>query len=128
MKQAFLEHINVTVSDPEATAQRLCDLFGWTIRWSGASIYGGETYHVGGDDSYLAIYKTPHDIQENLNTYQVLGGLNHVGIVVEDIDEIEERVKKMGFQPHSHADYEPGRRFYFEDSDKIDFEIVSYSN
>ena len=127
MKQAFLEHINVTVSDPEATAQRLCDLFGWTIRWSGASIYGGETYHVGGDVSYLAIYKNPDELEPNAKTHQVLGGLNHVGIVVEDIDEIEERVKKIGFQPHSHADYEPGRRFYFKDDDEIDFEIVSYT-
>lgn len=127
MKQSFLEHINVTVSDPEATAKRLCELFGWTIRWKGQSVLGGETYHVGGDESYLAIYKSPKKTEQISNTYQTLGGLNHVGIVVEDIDEIEQRVIKMGFQPNSHGDYEPGRRFYFKDNDKIDFEIVSYS-
>lgn len=127
MTQAFLEHINVTVSNPQATANRLCELFGWTIRWSGASIHGGESFHVGGEESYLAIYSQPAEIEPMPNTYQVLGGLNHVGIVVEDLDEIEQRVLKMGYKTHSHGDYEPGRRFYFKDDDKIEFEIVSYS-
>lgn len=127
MSQAFLEHINVTVSDPEATANRLCELFGWKVRWNGQSIYGGETYHVGGEESYLAIYKNPNELKSNSNTYQVLGGLNHVGIVVKDIEAVEERVKKMGLQPHSHADYEPGQRFYFQDEDNIEFEVVCYS-
>ncbi len=126
MTQAFLEHINVTVSDPEATAERLCDLFGWKIRWNGEAMEGGETYHVGGDQSYLAIYKKPGEVKPNGNTYQVLGGLNHVGIVVDDIEKIERRVIEMGYKPHSHGDYEPGRHFYFHDEDNIDFEIVSY--
>ncbi|MBO6917930.1 MAG: VOC family protein [Rhizobiaceae bacterium] len=127
MTPAFLEHINVTVSDPEATAKRLCDLFGWKIRWNGEAMDGGETYHVGGDQSYPAIYKKPGEVQPKGNTYQVLGGLNHVGIVVKDIDDMELRVKKLGYEPHSHGDYEPGRRFYFKDDDKIEFEVVCYS-
>ena len=38
----------------------------------------------------------------------------------------EAKVNKAGFKTHSHADYEPGRRFYFHDGDNIEFEVVSY--
>ncbi len=34
---AHLEHLNVTVKDPAATAEMLQALFGWQIRWQGAA-------------------------------------------------------------------------------------------
>jgi hypothetical protein len=40
----------------------------------------------------------------------------------------EARVIAAGLRPFSHADYEPGRRFYFLDPDGIEYEVVSYSN
>jgi len=48
-------------------------------------------------------------------------------VVVDDLNLVEARVKKAGFVTHSHADYEPGRRFYFNDHDGIEIEVVSYS-
>ena len=41
MTNATLEHGNITVSDPDQTADRLCKLFDWRIRWQGEGIYGG---------------------------------------------------------------------------------------
>ena len=35
-------------------------------------------------------------------------------------------VVAAGLTPFSHADYEPGRRFYFLDPDGIEYEVVSY--
>lgn len=127
MAPAALEHVNFTVTDPEATANRLCEIFGWKIRWKGAAIHGGLTVHVGSEDSYLAVYSkdTPGDPADD--SYFTRGGLNHVGITVDDLDAVEEKVKAMGYAPHSHADYEPGRRFYFRDADGIEFEVVSYA-
>ncbi|GAA6200903.1 hypothetical protein NBRC116599_21280 [Aquicoccus sp. SU-CL01552] len=58
----------------------------------------------------------------------MIGGLNHVGVVVEDLDATEARVKAAGFVPHNYGDYEPGRRFYFRDSDGIEFEVVHYDD
>ncbi len=55
MSSANLEHVNVTVSDPAKTADMLCDLFDWHIRWSGDSINGGRTIHVGTKGSYVAL-------------------------------------------------------------------------
>lgn len=123
-----LEHANVTVSDPHKTATWLDQVFGWKIRWEGESIYGGYTVHVGNESSYLALY-APEDAATGAadNSYNVRGGLNHLAVVVDDLDLVEDRVKKAGFTPGSHADYEPGRRFYFHDSDGIEFEVVSYA-
>ena len=128
MASARLEHLNVTVSNPAETAARLDRLFGWTTRWKGESIHGGETYHVGETDTYLAIYKKGDGQNRAGNTYEEIGGLNHIGIVVDDLDSTEDRVKAEGLIPKSHADYEPGRRFYFDDPDGIEFEVVSYDD
>ena len=48
-------------------------------------------------------------------------------MVVSDLDAVEQRVKDAGSEPYSHADYEPGRRrFYFEDENAVEFEVVNY--
>ncbi|WP_323784818.1 VOC family protein [Thalassovita sp.] len=123
-----LEHANFTVTDPEATAKWLCDVFGWHIRWQGTAIDDGHTIHVGSDDSYVAVYAPPVAPQKAATSrYRTIGGMNHLGVVVDDIDAIEARVKAAGFTPINHADYEPGRRFYFLDGDGIEFEVVSYA-
>jgi catechol 2,3-dioxygenase-like lactoylglutathione lyase family enzyme len=54
--------------------------------------------------------------------------LNHIGLEVDDPDAIEARVIAAGLRPFGHADYEPGRRFYFLDPDGIEYEVVSYAN
>lgn len=123
---AQLEHANITVRDPDATAAWLCDLFGWEVRWKGKALETGYTVHVGTGSSYLAIYNPRKDLKEAEISYGVVGGLNHVGIVVDDLDAIERKVDALGFKTHSHADYEPGRRFYFHDHDGIEFEMVEY--
>ncbi|PVB60752.1 VOC family protein [Labrenzia sp. 011] len=127
MSTAFLEHVNVTVSDPAATAKRLEDWFGWKIRWQGPSLGGGTTCHIGNESSYVAAYSPPDATGRAAgDSYSQRGGLNHIAVVVEDLDETEKRIKSGGYETHSHADYEPGRRFYFHDDDGIEFEVVSY--
>ncbi len=125
MTTATLEHVNITVSDPEKTAAMLGELFGWKVRWSGPAKDGGVTYHVGNDENYIAIYSKGGHASPG-DSYATPGGLNHIGIVVDDLDATEARVKAAGFTTHSHADYEPGRRFYFNDLDDIEIEVVSY--
>jgi len=123
---ASLEHVNITVSDPAATARWLGTVFGWKTRWQGPAIHGGETAHVGGDDFYVALYAPPNQGAPAVQSYDIRGGLNHVGIVVDDLDAAQAGVKDAGFTPHSHADYEPGRRFYFHDGDGIEWEVIAY--
>lgn len=123
---AHLEHINITVSDPAKTADMLCELFDWKIRWAGASMLGGNTVHVGNDGDYLAVYTYVEPSAPANTDKNVVANLNHVGVVVDDLDHVERRVIAAGLTPYNHGDYEPGRRFYFDDHDGVEFEVVSY--
>ncbi|MEX0286984.1 MAG: VOC family protein [Paracoccaceae bacterium] len=125
---AQLEHVNYTVKDAKKTAAWLCDLFGWHVRWEGGAMNGqGYTMHVGTDDQYVAIYQ-PSEIAENpTSNYVTAGGLNHIAVVVDDIDGMEQKILAAGFKTGNHGDYEPGRRFYFHDDDNIEYEVVQYA-
>ena len=127
MPTTMLEHVNLTVSDPHKTAQWLCNVFGWKIRWEGDAIAGGYTIHVGDDHSYLELYSPGKPKAGAESSYTTVGGLNHIGITVDDLDAAENRVTEAGFKPKNHGDYEPGRRFYFDDDNGIEFEVVSYA-
>ncbi len=121
-----LEHLNMTVSDPKATAAWIERVFGWSVRWEGPGMQTGYTVHIGGPDSYVALFTYPETSEAKNESYRTKGGLNHWAVVVDDLDAVEERVKAEGFKPGNHADYEPGRRFYFEDNDGIEVEVVQY--
>lgn len=128
---AYLEHVNITVADPKASARLLNDLFGWKIRWEGEAINGGYTVHVGNDESYVALYTGPGGLPDNQkladSSYMVRGGLNHLGVVVGDIADLDKKVRSLGYTPGEHYDYEPGERFYFREENGIEIEVVSYS-
>ena len=124
---AHLEHVNMTVADPKATAAMLCDLFGWHVRWQGEAIDKGFTVHVGSDDSYVAAYSPGSPKASGERSYSVKGGLNHIGVVVDDLAATEARVRAKGYVPGENHDYEPGRRFYFREENGIEIEVVSYA-
>lgn len=121
-----LEHVNISVPDPRASAAMLSRLFGWHIRWEGKALGDGYTVHVGDNESYLALYSGMGELSEPGDSYRTRSGLNHIGVVVEDLAATEAQVKAAGYTPHNHADYEPGRRFYFDGPDGIEFEVVAY--
>ncbi|MEP5009817.1 VOC family protein [Roseobacter sp.] len=122
-----LEHINITVPDAKAHAAVLVSLFDWHVRWQGTALDDGFTVHVGTDDGYLALYSPPWELTGIERRYHQRAGMNHIGVVVDDIEATEARVKAAGFTTHSHADYEPGRRFYFDGPDDVEYEVVSYA-
>ena len=123
MAHGNIEHVNITVTDPERSKVLFEDLLGWKERWRGPSLLGGRTIHVGDGSNYLAIY-TRDGIE---------GGfakgvpLNHVGLQVDDLDAAEKVVLGHGLETFNHGKYEPGpRTFYFFDWDGIEFEVISY--
>ena len=123
MPTGYLEHVNITVSDIERSAALLQRICGWHIRWRGPAMLGGETIHVGSERDYIAVY-TRGPVAER---FAKGAPLNHVALVVDDLDAAEAVVVEAGLEPFNHGDYEPGRRFYFFDWDGIEFEIVSYT-
>jgi hypothetical protein len=120
-----LEHINLTVRDTDATASILGQLFDWKIRWTGAAKDNGRTIHLGGEETYLALYS--HDEKHLVDTsHKTITHLNHIGILVEDLDAVEQKVKARGFMTYNHGNYEPGKRFYFDLEEGIEIEVVCY--
>ena len=122
MTTGYLEHANITVSDPERSSQLLQDLCGWHERWRGPSLLSGWTIHVGSERDYVALYTRDGSI----GPFAKGTPLNHVGLVVPDLAAAERTVIAAGLEPFAHGDYEPGRRFYFFDWDHIEFELVQY--
>jgi catechol 2,3-dioxygenase-like lactoylglutathione lyase family enzyme len=125
MAKPRLEHVNLTVSDPERAARLMAALFGWRERWRGEARDGGFTIHVGSEQDYLALH-TGRDVAYTADDFAKGQPLNHVGVEVDDLAAIEARVVAAGLKPFGHADYAPGRRFYFLDPDGIEYEVVSY--
>jgi predicted enzyme related to lactoylglutathione lyase len=125
MPKPRIEHVNVTVSDPERAAKLMQSLFDWGVRWRGRAADGGYTIHIGSDDHYIALY-TGRDVTYTREDFAKGQPLNHIGVEVDDLDATEKRVVAAGLKTFNHGNYEPGRRFYFFDPDGIEYEIVSY--
>ena len=125
MASPRIEHVNLTVSDPERAARLMEQVFGWQVRWQGSAQNGGRTIHVGSPNHYVALY-THRDRTYSGEDFAKGRPLNHIGVEVDDLDATEARVAAAGLTPFSHGDYEPGRRFYFLDPDGIEYEVVSY--
>ncbi len=123
---AVLEHANITVANPSATAAWMEQIFGWHIRWQGDAKDGGYSIHVGSKDSYLALYSPGSALNDASHSYTSRGGLNHLAVVVDNYEDTERQVRAAGFKVGEHYDYEPGRRFYFYDDNGIEYEVVNY--
>ena len=123
MSHGRIEHVNLTVTDIERSAAFFEKLLGWRQRWRGEAMRGGETIQVGEESTYLSFYTDRQD-----HAGQRKGRpMNHVGLLVDDIDAAERVVVEAGLEPWGHDDYDPGRRFYFYDWDGIEFEVLSYA-
>ena len=125
MSSPRIEHVNVTVTDPERAAKLMESVFGWQVRWSGPARDGGRTIHVGSADDYIALY-TGRDVAYTDEDFAKGRPLNHIGVEVDDLDAVEAKAVAAGLVPFNHGAYEPGRRFYLLDPDGIEYEIVSY--
>ncbi len=125
MPQGYLEHANLTVSNPERSAALLQRLCGWHERWRGPSAQSGWSLHVGTNDCYLALYSrgesaplpaTPRGSRSIISA--------SLSMTLAAADAL---VREAGLEPYGHETYDPGSRFYFFDWDGIEFEVVSYS-
>jgi len=86
----------------------------------------GHTIHVGTDEQYIALY-TNSELKAADPTFNKSEPMNHIGVTVDDLDAVEAKVVAAGLEPFSHSDYDPGRRFYFFDWNRIEWEVVSYA-
>jgi catechol 2,3-dioxygenase-like lactoylglutathione lyase family enzyme len=120
----FIEHVNLTVTDVRRSADFYERLFGWHARWEGTTNDGRPAAHVGDDRCYLALFQSSKDGRAPMDYDTV--GVNHFGVVVENLDEMRARLDALGAEYGDEQDYEPGRRLYLIDPDGIEVELVQY--
>ncbi len=125
--EAIIEHVNLSANDPDKLAEQLCQLFDWQVRWSGASMDDGYTVHVGGSNSYLAIYKNNELVENRQRGHSTIHNLNHIGVVVDDLKILRQRAAELGLSPNSDSDYGPCKSFYCNLIDGLELEVIAYS-
>ncbi|MGI3163440.1 VOC family protein [Pseudooceanicola sp. 200-1SW] len=129
-----LQHANITVDDPDATAHWLCNVFGWEVQWRGSGIEVGRTVHVGTSDSYIALFTFGGPNAPRPARYRTRGMLNQLSVLTEEaIEAVEARVANAGFEPFNHratgqGATGAGRRFSFLDNDGIEWEVASHQH
>ncbi|MDP6094913.1 MAG: VOC family protein [Gammaproteobacteria bacterium] len=118
----LLEHIHINVDSILKTTEFLHiatpDL---TERGGGNDSDFGPWIHIGNDELYIALTEVPGCSPPD--------GLRHIGIAVEDIEALMDRLSGAGFEPAdaSELDSHPfRRRVYYVDGNGIDWEFVEY--
>ena len=119
-----LEHVNLTVNSVPRSIDFYRNLLNLDLRWEGTNGSGRRAAHIGDDRSYLALFEAAEPSQA-VEDYSRTG-LNHIGFVVDDLDEMKARLIRLGVEPHQEEDYEPGKRLYFYDLNGIEVELVEY--
>ncbi len=123
----YLEHANITVEDADKTVKFLQTAFpDFAIRGEGSLTQGGHWLHVGNDTFYMALQQN-NEHQSDISTRYLSDGINHVGIVVDQLNPIQERLQAGGYAQGHQPDPHPfRRRVYFYDPNGIEWEFVQY--
>jgi len=123
----FLEHINITSTDIEATVAFLQTAMPeFQIRGGGEGIACKRWVHVGTDSSYLSIEDRGASEKGPHRPY-IHPGLNHIGFVVPDSDALVERMRRAGYEEGNHVlDHPFRKRYYFFDHDENEYEFIEY--
>ncbi|MCW8330118.1 VOC family protein [Photobacterium sp. SDRW27] len=122
----YVEHANVTVNNLDNTVDFLqAAIPEFQIRHQGQA----EHYrwcHIGTDNSYLALQEIVERTQIDRIPYRDVG-LNHIGLVIEDVDAARKRLLAAGYRENDIVSPHPWRkRIYFWDQDGIEWEFTEY--
>jgi len=128
--KSYFEHANITVINPEHTINFLLSAIPeWKVRgsgnmdnWFGKSI---NWYHVGDDDSYIAIQGGGEDRVKDWKEHWT--GVKHLGIVVPSIQNVIDRLLVADFElDHFGANHPYRKSVYYLDEHRIQFEFIEY--
>jgi len=121
----YLEHANITVNDLTKAVHFFQTAFPhFKIR--GGDNKTREWLHLGDDVTYLALNKAVKLLNKNEKGY-VKVGVNHIGFVVGNVEEIANRMLAEGYKRDYPKQIEKFRiREYFADSDGNEYEFVQY--
>ena len=124
-QKMYLEHINITVSDLKESIRFFQTAFPhFKIRGGGNGMR--EWVHLGDDDCYIAINQATENYEKASKNYDKIG-INHLGFVVQEVEEIAINLLQNGYKRSYPKQVEEFRiREYFIDTDGNEFEFVQY--
>lgn len=121
----YLEHANITVNDLQEAIKFFQTAFPhFKIRGGGKN--SREWVHFGDDHTYIALNQaTQNDLKTEKNYDKA--GINHIGFVVQDVQEIANNLLMNGYKRDYPKQVGPFRiRDYFADADGNQYEFVQY--
>ncbi|MEZ9057098.1 VOC family protein [Vibrio pelagius] len=123
--QAYVEHANITVSNIDDAVQFIQTAIPeFKERHRGQTNY--RWCHIGTDDSYIALQEVVARKQTDRSPYLDVG-INHIGIVVDDVDRVEKRLLAAGYEQNDIGEDNPFRkRVYFYDASGVEWEFIEY--
>ncbi|WP_375748422.1 VOC family protein [Vibrio sp. HN007] len=128
--RTYIEHANISVVDAQHTIKLLLTAApDWSIRgegkmdnWFGRQI---RWYHIGDENSYINIQDAGEGLAKNWKEHWT--GVKHIGIVVEDLQAVIERLTKAGYElDHMGGEHPYRRSAYYIDKHNLQFEFVEY--
>lgn len=123
--QAYVEHANITVSNIDDAVQFIQTAIPeFKERHRGQTNY--RWCHIGTDDSYIALQEVVARKQTDRSPYLDVG-INHIGIVVDDVDRVQKRLLAAGYEQNDIGEDNPFRkRVYFYDASGVEWEFIEY--
>ena len=123
------EHANLVVKEIEKTLQFIQTAFpSWKVRGQGEMQWQGRPrrwLHVGSDDYYITLNDGANEENRFLKGHSA--GLAHLGFVVNDLEQLIERLQKKGYKIDvSLAEHAVRKNIYFVDPEGFQFEFVQY--
>ncbi|WP_299492318.1 VOC family protein [Acaryochloris sp. IP29b_bin.137] len=124
-----LEHVNITVPDIDEAIKFLKTVaLDFQVRIDKKPPESIRWAHIGNNDYYFALQEPHLDsvAEEPKQTYKNYG-VNHIGIVVEDLSVVEDRLVEAGYKRGISTPIEKYRkRLYFYDSFGFEWELIEY--
>lgn len=123
--QAYVEHANITVSNIDDAIQFIQTAIPeFKVRHRGETQY--RWCHIGTDNSYIALQEMVAREQTDRAPYLDVG-INHIGLVVNDVDQVKQRLLSGGYQQNDIGEENPYRkRIYFYDRSGVEWEFIQY--
>ncbi len=128
----LIEHANITVASIDEAKAFLGLAFPDFRERGRGYLQGGEEagewMHFGNDETYLALQQNRQHSDRRDSTYEN-DGINHLGFVTDNLDELLERMEEAGYKPSdaSVLDGHPfRRRAYLFDKNGFEWEFVEY--
>lgn len=126
-----IEHTNITVPDIDE-AIRFINIVApdFTVRRDEQPDGSFRWAHIGNDEFYIALQQAHigSDPQQRRPPY-INYGVNHIALVVDNIEDIEAKLLKAGYERSIDTPLEKYRkRRYFFDAFGFEWELVQYTS